>query len=254
MVYNGLVILERQILQDQRIIGPYADPGFTYDSKPQKFFKRQLDNDLEYAAERLKVEYDRIANREMVGIGPIDDNFDIFTYAKSISTQKSREYNVFQMYYPFIHELYSAVVSMTKEACEYYEIDYNSEQWMAAGWFNINSREKGGKLEWHDHIDTTRMAVPAFHGYYAVNAEPSQTHYKVGNETKINENKNNEAIMSMMGFQHAQGPWDWEGERITIAYDVVPLRIGRQEAYIESGFTGRQKFWEQHYVPLPREI
>lgn len=240
-------------MRDQRTIGPYKDENFSFDMKPHKFFRRQLDNDLEYTAERLKVEYDRIGKQEMAGIQPLDDDFDIFAYSKSVSTQKSREYNVFQMYYPFVHDLFSAVVDMVQEACLYYGIDYESEQWLAAGWFNINSKEKDGRLPWHDHIDPNIVNAPAFHGYYAVNAEPSETHYMIGNEEKINYNKNNEAILSMMGFQHAQAPWAWEGERITIAYDVVPLRVSRQEAYIQSNFSDRESFWEQHYVPLPRK-
>jgi hypothetical protein len=33
--------------------------------------------------------------------------------------------------------------------------------------------------------------------------------------------------------------WDWEGPRITLAYDVVPLR-----------FIPKTKEWEQHWIPL----
>jgi hypothetical protein len=212
---------------------------FDRDSKPQKFFERFLDNDLDYVSDRLKLEYSRIEKLEMHGILPHDDDKDIFTYSKSLSTHKSREYNAFQMYYPFMHELFSAVVDMTREACEYYEIDYNSEQWMAQAWFNINSREKGAKLEWHDHLDKN-IKVPAFHGYYSVNAE-----------MKVNDNKNNRAVMSMVGYQHAMGPWEWEGERITIAYDVIPLKIMTQEAFLDADMKD-EPFWEQHYFPLPK--
>jgi hypothetical protein len=224
---------------------------FEKDIKPQKFFERFLDNDLEYMTKQLKHEYERIANLEMYGIQPHDDGKDIFTYSKSLSTHKSREYNAFQMYYPFMHDLFSAVVDMTREACEYYEIDYNSEQWMAQAWFNINSNEKGGKLEWHDHLDP-EMKVPAFHGYYSVNAEPSSTHYMIDDQVKINENKNNRAILSMVGYQHAQAPWEWPGERITIAYDVIPLKIIEQEKWYKADIAEHEGFWEQHYFPLPK--
>lgn len=235
------------IVQDQH----WGDNTFDKNKKPQKFFERYLDNDLDYVTERLKVEYERIAKGEMWGIQEHSDELDIFTYSKSYSTQKSREYNAFQMYYPFMHELFSAVVDMTREACEYYDIDYNSEQWMAQAWFNINSRAKGAKLEWHDHMDPN-IKVPAFHGYYSVNAEPSETHYMVNDEIKINHNRNNRAILSMVGFQHAMGPWDWEGERITIAYDVMPLRVIHQEAFLNAEMKPHERFWEQHYFPLPK--
>jgi hypothetical protein len=230
--------------------GP-QDWNFDKNSKPQKFFERYLSNDLGYAMDRLKIEYDRIANQEMWGIQPHDDDKDIFTYSKSLSTQKSREYNAFQMYYPFMHELLSAVTDMTREACDYYEIDYNSEQWMTQAWFNINSIDKGAKLEWHDHLDPN-LKVPAFHGYYSVNAEPSTTHYDVNGEMKINHNKNNRAVMSMIGYQHAMGPWEWEGERVTIAYDVIPLKLIRQEAFLDADLEEHERFWEQHYFPLPK--
>jgi len=225
--------------------------NFDKNKKPQKFFERFLDTDLEYAANRIKLEEQRIINREMIGITPHDDGKDIFTYSKSVGTSKSREYNAFQMYYPFMHDLLSAVADMVKEACEYYEIDYNSEQWMVASWFNVNSTEKGGKLDWHDHIDTN-MKVPAFHGYYSINAEPSQTDYDINGEIKINENKNNRAVLSMVGFQHAQGPWEWPGERITIAYDVMPLKIMLQEDFLAADLEPHETFWEQHYFPLPK--
>lgn len=230
--------------------------NFDKNSKPQKFFERHLDNDLAEVTDRLKLEYERIANTEMWGIQPHDYDKDIFTYSKSFSTHKSREYNAFQMYYPFMHELFSAVVDMTREACEYYEIDYNSEQWVAQAWFNINSNEKGAKLEWHDHIRPEDKTA-GFHGYYCVNAEPSQTHYDINGEVKINENKNNRAVLSMVGFQHAMGPWEWPGERITVAYDIIPLRAIRQELWLDAlerkdpAVVGHP-FWEQHYFPLPK--
>lgn len=224
---------------------------FDKNIKPQKFFERFLNNDLQEVAEDLKLEYERIATSKMIGIKPLDYDRDIFTYTKSYSTQKSREYNAFQMYYPWMHELYSAVVDMTREACEYYEIDYNSEQWICQAWFNINSVEKGAKLEWHDHVNPD-FNMPGFHGYYSVNAEPSETHYDINGEIKVNVNKNNRAVMSMVGFPHAMGPWEWEGDRITIAYDILPMRGLLQKDFLASNFEDYETFWEQHYFPLPK--
>ena len=231
------------------------DNSFDKNKKPQKFFYRDLNLNLQEMSDMLKVEYGRIERKEMFGIKEHNDKKDIFTYSKSLSTHKSREYNAFQMYYPFMHELYSAVVDMTREACNYYEIDYNSEQWLCQSWFNINSKEKGGKLEWHDHL-RDEYKVPAFHGYFAVNAEPSETHYLINNEQKSNVNKNNRAILSLMGFPHAMGPWEWDGDRITIAYDVLPLKILDQRYFLDAvnqgQITDEERFWEQHYFPLPK--
>lgn len=230
---------------------PPSEWDFDRNSKPHKFFERNLDIDLEYAEEALKKEYVRIANLEMWGIQPHNSLTDIFTSSQSLSTQKSREYNAFQMYYPFMHDLYSAVFDMVLEACEYYGIDYNSEQWMTSAWFNINSNEKGGRLNWHDHVDP-QLKVPAFHGYFCVNAEPSETFYMVDGSVKSNKNKNNRAILSMVGYQHAQAPWNWSGERITIAYDVTPLKIMHQELYLSADIQEHERNWEQHMFPLPK--
>lgn len=233
----------------------FGNMNFDKNVKPQKFFHRDLNLNLSEVAEDLKLEYARIAKCEMRGIQPHNDELDIFTYSKSLSTQKSREYNAFQMYYPWMHDLYSAVVDMTREACDYYGFDYNSEYWLAQAWFNINSKEKGGRLGWHDHIGPG-VDIPAFHGYFAVNAEPSETHYLINDEEKINYNKNNRAILSMVGFPHAMAPWQWEGERITIAYDILPMSILMQKDQLEAAKLGRfrehETFWEQHYFPLPK--
>jgi hypothetical protein len=125
---------------------------------------------------------------------------------------------------------------MTQEACEYYEIDFDRQKFMVQGWFNITHSGKG-KLDWHDHGPS---GAPNFHGYYSVSAEPSTTHYRVFDKEIENHNVNNRAILSEMGHPHAMADWDWEGPRITVAYDLTPLadlkRFGMDQ--------------EQHWIPL----
>lgn len=229
-----------------------SNASFDKNSRPHRFFERYLSTDLDNAAELLRHQYSRIENFEMRGIKK-NDYEDPFSYTKSVSTAKSREYNVFQIYYPFLHNLYSALVEMVVEGCHYYGVDYNSEQWMVAGWFNINSRAKGAKLEWHDHIPPEE-SFAAFHGYYSVSAEPSDTYYNINGQVKLNHNKNNRAVLSMVGYEHAMGPWDWEGDRITIAYDVIPMSQMYQlenEQY-DKELQGRHMNWEQHFFPMPQ--
>jgi hypothetical protein len=43
-----------------------------------------------------------------------------------------------------------------------------------------------------------------------------------------------------MGHPHAMGDWDWNGSRITVAYDIIPLRMLKEN----SGTI------EQHWIPL----
>lgn len=203
-------------------------------TKPQKFFERFLDNDLVELSQELKKRYELIQNAEIPGVTPVG-NKELWANSGSISTMKWKQYNVFQFNLPGIHNLYSAVADMVKEACEYYEIDFKEQQFMVQGWFNINYA-RVGKLDWHEHGPD---GAPNFHGYYAVQAEPSETHYVIWDEYKVNINKNNRAVLSEMGHPHAMGDWTWDGPRITVAYDVIPLK----------GLIGNLSE-EQHWIPL----
>jgi hypothetical protein len=205
--------------------------------KDHKFFERTLDNDLQDLAEFLKQKYEKIEAAEVVGVTPVASSGEHWVDSGSVSTVKWRQYNVFQFHHPGIYNIFKNISETVKEACEYYEIDFEKQQYMVQGWFNINT-SKGGKLNWHDHGDG---GAPNFHGYYCINAEPSITHYKIfNNPNRIveNVNKNNRMIVSEMGHPHAMGSWDWEGERITLAYDITPLKDLISENQ------------EQHWIPL----
>lgn len=185
-----------------------------------KFFEKYLDNDLEKLTSFLLDTYKEIDELIFEGITPVDASSDYWVNSKSTSTIKWREYNVFQFYNNEIYNLYKAVRETVKEACDYYDINYDDQKFMIQGWFNINYN-KSGKLDWHDHGPA---GAPYFHGYYCVKAEPSITHYKIDNKVEVNNiNKNNRLVVSEMGHPHAMADWDWEGPRITIAYDIVPL-------------------------------
>jgi len=200
-----------------------------------KFFERFLNNDLDALSKELQVRYDLIKNAEVVGVTPVSEN-QPWKSSNSISTMKWQQYNVFQFSIPEIYNLYKAIGSMVREACDYYNIDFDSQQFVMQGWFNINNAGNG-KLDWHEHGP---CGAPFFHGYYSVNAEPSETHYITTSGPKINVNKNNRAVLSEMGHPHAMGDWNWDGPRITVAYDVLPLERVREHGHSE----------EQHWIPL----
>lgn len=202
--------------------------------KEHKFFEKYLDNDLSELAEFLQNQYSSMENLKMSGITQVTPR-DHWLSSESVSTIKWREYNVFQFYHPSIHKLYKSISDTIKEACDYYEVDFDKQQYMIQGWFNINYNNKG-KLDWHDHGGPY---APYFHGYYCVKAEPSVTYYRVFNKEVDNHNKDNRMIVSEMGHPHAMGSWDWEGPRVTIAYDIVPLK-----SLIEN------KAEPQHWFPL----
>lgn len=200
-----------------------------------KFFERFLDNDLEKLSTELIERYLRIESQQYSWASKATEN-DAWFDSQSVSTMKWREYNVFQFHIEGIYNMYKAVSDMLHEACDYYELDFEEQQFMIQGWFNINYSQTG-KLNWHDH---GLPHPPHFHGYYCVNAEPSVTHYRVNGKEIDNININNRVILSEMGHEHAQGDWTWNGPRITVAYDIIPLRE----------LVGLEPKWEQHWIPI----
>jgi hypothetical protein len=202
--------------------------------KDHKFFERYLDNNLPELAEFLQNQYSNIETLKLSGVTKVTPR-DHWLSSDSVSTIKWREYNVFQFYHPSIYKLYKNISETIKEACEYYEVDFDKQEYMVQGWFNINYNNSG-KLDWHDHGGPY---APYFHGYYCVNAEPSVTYYRVFDKETDNHNKNNRMIISEMGHPHAMGSWDWEGPRVTIAYDIVPMK-----SLIAN------KAEPQHWIPL----
>lgn len=213
----------------------YLENGWGKPSgRKHKFFDRYLDNDLEDLSDFLTKQYSDIELANLKGVSKVSDQ-DIWKESGSVSTMKWREYNVFQFYHPSIRKLLKGVKETVSEACEYYNIDMEEMQYYVQGWFNINDN-KTGKLNWHDHGGPF---APFFHGYYCVKSEPSQTYYNVYGKEVINENKDNRLIISEMGHPHAMADWDWEGPRITIAYDIMPLKS-----------LVAHKAAPQHWIPL----
>lgn len=191
-------------------------------NKQHKFFERNLTIDTNRLSKYLLEQYDNIENQKLKGITSLNIEKDLWISSQSRSTIKWQEYNVFQFYNEDLYDLLIAIRETIKEACEYYEINFDKQKYMIQGWFNVNYNNKG-KLDWHDHGDE---GAPNFHGYYCVNAEPSTTYYRINNDVNNiinNINKNNRLIVSEMGHPHAMGDWNWSGPRITIAYDIVPV-------------------------------
>ncbi len=214
---------------------PNKPKSVSRSSQPHKFFERFLDNNLTVLSAELQDRYALIEQAKLIGVSPVGEN-ENWKQSNSVSTMKWRQYNVFQFHLTGIYNLYKEIRSMTIEACDYYGLDFEKEKFMVQGWFNITHTGKG-KLDWHDHGPE---GAPNFHGYYSVSAEPSTTHYLVFDKEVENNNINNRAVLSEMGHPHAMADWDWEGPRITVAYDIVPLR-------------DLQRFGtkhEQHWIPL----
>ena len=210
-------------------------PSVSQSKEPHRFFERFLDNDLSKMSKDLEERYELIKTAKLVGVTPVGPE-EHWKQSNSISTMKWRQYNVFQFNTQEIYELFKSISSMTREACQYYGIDFDEQRYMVQGWFNITNKGMG-KLDWHDHGGA---GAPNFHGYYSVNAEPSITNYRVFDKDVQNHNVNNRAILSEMGHPHSMADWDWDGPRITVAYDIIPL-IGISVHGVKE---------EQHWIPL----
>lgn len=209
-------------------------------NKTHKFFERYLNNDLDLLNNYLNSKKEDIKNQYLPTI-------NLFKAPKSYFAEHNPQkvdsmFNVFQFYNAEIYNLYLSLRDMTKEACEYYGINFEEQKYMIHGWFNSEHGQKEIDLTnvdlYHDH--SGGHGAPFFHGYYCVNAEPSTTHYLVNREVPFdNININNRAIISETGHPHKIGVWDRDDLRVTIAYDISPL-----ERVANAGYP------EQRWIPL----
>lgn len=197
--------------------------------KDHKFFIRDIDNDIESLLSWTLDLNERLVSGNLVEL----DKSMLDAYKDSSSgagTAFLSHYNIFEMGNPQIEKLKNAIHDALKEACIYYEIDYDSEDWYLHGWFNKNAKEDMWDVspidhqdKWHEHMNG--VGAPVFHGYYCVNAEPSVTVYQVfknPENIKVNVNKNNRLVVSEVGHPHGMGNWRVDGPRVTIAYDIAP--------------------------------
>lgn len=134
-----------------------------------------------------------------------------------------QSYNMFGFYNDQLHDVLVLIRDMVIEACDYYNIDYKKEKYHILSWMNYVKGPRKiilDQLRLDDHGSNPKE----FHGYYAVNAEPGVTWYKLDDEQlHPHYNKNGEAILSLNGYHHAIGDWDSEDHRITIAYNIMPI-------------------------------
>jgi hypothetical protein len=198
--------------------------------KPHKFFDVVLENNLEELYDYLLVIEDKFLGQNILNLPDITLNK--YPRKHGMMTWLGIEhYNIFSFANEEIYQLQLALRSLTKEASDYYDIDFNKEKYLIRGWFNLDYKSDNGivspiKKPEHFHDHSQGFGAPWFHGYYCVNAEPSSTFYQINkDENNIfeNINKNNRAILSETGHPHGRDDWFEDKPRITIAYDITPL-------------------------------
>jgi hypothetical protein len=210
----------------------------TSSKQPHRFFERFINNDLEdlqlYLAEKQK----EILAGKIEGIPT--EKLANFTDENGPATQLGSYYNIFNFDHRAIKALKTALKDcMVNDVSEYYGIDYDAQDYMIHGWFNLDYKTQGGGVSplehpehFHDHMGGE--GSPIFHGYYCVNAEPSSTWYKINGETLFeNINKNNRAIISETGHPHGRDDWYKSRPRITIAYDIAPASSGVNSQWVK---------------------
>lgn len=208
--------------------------------KEQKFFEKHLDNDLGSLNSYLLAKQEDLKNGKVRGVSAREIINAPKSYFLDYNPQRiDTFFNIFHFHNKEIYNLHLALRELAKEACDYYEINFDDQQFMLHGWFNVESNNgvpKPVNLEdenfYHDH--SNGVGAPLFHGYYCVNAEPGSTYYNIDNKTPFeNVNINNRAIVSETGHPHGIGSWEFLEPRITIAYDITPLKNVSQAGYIQ---------------------
>lgn len=213
--------------------------------KQHRFFEKHLDNDLDELMSYLDSKLDDILDGKLfdidksappVGSPGWDGRFEqSWTRYNGASTQLLSKYNLFKDDYDPLNKLKQALREVTEEACEYYGIDFEEQNYQIMAWFNYDyGIHKYDVKNLHDH--NHGYGVPDFHGYYCVDAEPSVTHYQIFKNPENmfeNVNKNNRAIVSETGHPHSRGDWDSDRPRITIAYDILPFDPTRGDNFVK---------------------
>lgn len=184
--------------------------------KPHKFFELQSDNNLKDLIKYLDYKYVEMKEKNWIDHGRFYDPGNHWL-----------TYNIFHFYNENIYRLQNDIKSLVIEACNYYNIEFEKQNYYIHGWFNywpepFNVNVDPDKLHYHDHGD---ISPNLLHGYYCVNAEPSITHYKIDGVRVDNINKNNKIIVSKNGYPHSPGRWLESSPRITIAYNISPLKF-----------------------------
>jgi hypothetical protein len=199
--------------------------------KEHKFFEKVLDNDLNELYDYLQIKHKQILTNTLPEWNELTDLLvKKYTEFNDAPMKLNKKYNLFEFDHPSIKKLKNAIVDCVKEACDYYEIKYEEQDFRVRGWFNhsvkiehysVNPIKNKNFL--HDHLNG--LGAPDFHGYYCVNAEPSITYYKINNEVLFeNHNINNRVIICENGHPHGRDDWFEDKPRVTIAFDVVPLQ------------------------------
>jgi hypothetical protein len=137
------------------------------------------------------------------------------------TTKLYAQYNLCLYPLPMIHELYWAIHGMF-HTCLSDHFGKVDDKFVMQSWLNVY--RKGEYIDWHSHTNTRS----AWHGFFCVDVEPkSSTFYRwKDSNTEIEiESKNNLIVMGLCnGDEHKSSVWNKSKPRITIAFDILPIK------------------------------
>ena len=152
-----------------------------------------------------------------------DDLFEVPT------TNRFTEYNIFTFPNEDLRILFSDLQKLV--------IDVRTELglpnvYYIQSWINVSRKHQ---LDWHHHFERN---TGCFHGYFAIDAEPSETHYLLDDGLVKIPNENGRIFLGEAGYAHKVGDWFEDRPRITLAYDIVP------------GYILSSNFNPNHWLPI----
>lgn len=144
----------------------------------------------------------------------------------------------------FLHPMYNLLCFPNKQLHRLYfnihenfnQIKKTDELYYITMWINMHSA--GQYIDWHTHNPPEDNA---YHGYFAVNAEPSTTSFRMpGEEQEDIKNINNQlVIIESNGNEHSVSKWYGDYDRITIAFDIITAK----QAFGNTMFQNKTNKW-----------
>ena len=142
-------------------------------------------------------------------------NGSSWAYYATASTAVFDQYNM--LLYPFnqFHELYEEIRTTFRELVNTKEPHY-IQCW-------LNYYKKGEFIDWHGHRPPH---MQSWHGYFCVRGEGSKTTYRLPTGEFVDvETKDNLLVLSKSDDdRHRTYPWEGDTPRITVAFDIVPVK------------------------------
>jgi hypothetical protein len=133
----------------------------------------------------------------------------------TMTTNLYNKYNLLMYPLPQFWELYNGIKDSFRSLPEVKEED----PYFIQCWLNIYNKED--YIDWHQHWEPE---YNSYHGYYCALGENTITSYilPTGHPVDVINHDDQLVIGKADGDYHRSHPWKGEGDRITIAFDIIP--------------------------------